>query len=86
MPILDADIGKAWLHLKDDATARACRLSAKVLENDPTNADIYVGLDAAMSLNGVSAKERATALGRYPISRNWHQLHHASESGLSTCI
>ena len=65
MPVLDADMGKAWLHLKGDAQ-RALVSFREGTENDPTNADIYVGLDEAMSLSGVSAKERATALGRYP--------------------
>jgi tetratricopeptide (TPR) repeat protein len=65
MPVLDADMGKALLHLKDDPQ-RALVAFRAGLENDPTNADIYVGLDEAMSLTGISAKERAAALGRYP--------------------
>ncbi len=65
MPILDADMGKAWLHLKSDSQ-RALVSFREGTENDPTNSDIYIGLDAAMSLSGVSAKERAAALGRYP--------------------
>ncbi len=69
MPVLDADMGKAWLHLKGDAQ-RALVSFREGTENDPTNADIYVGLDEAMSLSGVSAKERATALGRYPSADN----------------
>lgn len=69
MPVLDADMGKAWLHLKGDSQ-RALVSFREGTENDPTNSDIYVGLDAAMSLSGVSAKERATALGRYPSTDN----------------
>jgi tetratricopeptide (TPR) repeat protein len=65
MPVLDANMGKAWLHLKDDPQ-RALVAFREGVESDPTNADIYVGLDEAMSLTGVSAKERAAALGRYP--------------------
>jgi tetratricopeptide (TPR) repeat protein len=67
MPVLDADIGKAWLHLKDDPQ-RALLAYREGVANDPTNADIYVGLDEAMSLTGVPAKERAAALGSYPSS------------------
>jgi len=58
-------MGKASLHLKGDAQ-RALVSFREGVENDPTNADVYVGLDAAMSLSGVSAKERAAALGHYP--------------------
>jgi tetratricopeptide (TPR) repeat protein len=65
MPILDADMGKAWLHLKGDSQ-RALVSFREGTQNDPTNSDIYVGLDTAMSLRGVDAKERAAALGRYP--------------------
>jgi len=65
MPVLDADMGKARLHLKGDPQG-ALVAFREGMENDPTNADIYVGLDEAMSLTGVSAKERAAALGRYP--------------------
>jgi tetratricopeptide (TPR) repeat protein len=65
MSVLDSNMGKAWLHLKDDPQ-RALVAFREGVENDPTNADIYVGLDEAMSLTGVSAKERAAALGRYP--------------------
>ncbi|HEY6374825.1 MAG TPA: DUF5107 domain-containing protein [Edaphobacter sp.] len=69
MPILDADLGKAWLHLKGDSQ-RALISFRDGAENDPTNSDIYVGLDIAMSLSNVSAKERAVALGRYPTADN----------------
>ena len=65
LPVLDADMGKAWLQLKGDSQ-QALKSFREGAENDPTNADIYVGLDEAMSLTGVPAKERAAALGRYP--------------------
>lgn len=65
LPVLDADLGKAWLHLKNDPQ-RALAAFHDGTENDPSNAEIYVGLDAAMSLQGVPAKQRAAALGRYP--------------------
>lgn len=63
--VLDADMGKALLQLKGDIPAARKAFEAGV-ENDPSNADIYAGLDEAMSLSGASAKERAQALGRYP--------------------
>jgi tetratricopeptide (TPR) repeat protein len=64
-PVLDADLGDAWLHVKGDAQ-RALASYREGVENDPTNAEIYAGLDAAMSLAGAPARERAAALGRYP--------------------
>jgi tetratricopeptide (TPR) repeat protein len=65
LPILDADMGKAWLHLKADPQ-RALKSFQEGVRNDPSNPEVYVGLDEAMSLTGVSAADRAEALGRYP--------------------
>ncbi len=65
MPVLDANLGKAWLHIRNDPQ-RALESFEQGAKNDPTNADIYAGLDTAMSLTGVSAKDRAAALARYP--------------------
>jgi tetratricopeptide (TPR) repeat protein len=69
LPVLDADMGKAWLHLKADPQ-HALKSFEEGTKNDPANADIYVGLDEAMSLTGVPAKERAEALGRYPSAED----------------
>jgi len=65
LPVLDADLGKAWLHLKNDPV-QALKYFRDGVANDPANSEIYVGLDEAMTLTGVSAEERAEALGRYP--------------------
>jgi tetratricopeptide (TPR) repeat protein len=65
LPILDADMGKAWLHLKADPQ-HALKSFQDGVRNDPSNAEVYVGLDEAMSLTGISARDRAEALGRYP--------------------
>jgi|KBSMisStaDraftv2_1062788.scaffolds.fasta_scaffold17198_2 tetratricopeptide (TPR) repeat protein len=65
LPVLDADLGKAWLHLKNDPM-QALKYFRDGVANDPANSEIYVGLDEAMTLTGVSAKERAETLGRYP--------------------
>jgi len=65
MPVLDADLGKAWLHLKNDPQ-QALIFFRDGIANDPTNSDIYIGLDEAMSLTGVPAKDRAKTLGQYP--------------------
>ena len=65
MPILDADMGEASLQLNGDVP-HALTAFESGLENDPANADIYSGLDEAMSLSSVPAKERARALSRFP--------------------
>ncbi|HEY5331692.1 MAG TPA: DUF5107 domain-containing protein [Acidobacteriaceae bacterium] len=65
LPVLDADLGKAWLHVKGDPQL-ALRSFREGVKNDPTNAAVYDGLDEAMSITGVAAKERAEALGSYP--------------------
>jgi tetratricopeptide (TPR) repeat protein len=69
MPVLDADLGKAWLHVKDNPQSALVSFREGTV-NDPTNSDNYAGLDAAMSLIGVSAKERAAELGSYPAADN----------------
>jgi tetratricopeptide (TPR) repeat protein len=69
MEVLDADMGKAWLYIKDNST-KAVAAFREGTRNDPTNADNYTGLDTAMSLSGAPAKERAEALGSYPATGN----------------
>lgn len=69
MPALDADMGKAWLYIKGDST-RAMAAFREGTTNDPTNADNYSGLDTAMSLSGMPAKDRAEELGHYPTADN----------------
>ena len=67
MPVVDADLGKAYLLLKHDvATARQFFTEGSL--NDPDNADVYVGLDQAASLSGTPAAERAAVLSRYPMA------------------
>ena len=53
IPILDADMGKAWLHLKADP--KRAEIVPGRCQDDPSNAEVYVGLDEAMSLTGISA-------------------------------
>lgn len=63
-PVLDADLGKASLILKNDPQ-RAFEYFQEGLESDPSNAELYIGLDESMSLIGASARERAAMLERY---------------------
>jgi len=65
MPIVDADLGKAWLLIKHD-TVRAQQAFIDGSTSDPGNADIYIGLDQTMSLTSSPAAERAAMLSRYP--------------------
>lgn len=67
MPVVDADLGKAWLLVKHE-TERARQSFMEGSLNDPENADIYVGLDQAMSLSSVPAAERVAMLSRYPLA------------------
>lgn len=65
LPVLDVDMGDALLKLKGDPQ-RALTAFREGMRNDPENAEVYVGLDATMSLTGASATERAAALSQYP--------------------
>ncbi len=65
IPVIDADLGKAWLLIEHD-TQRAVQAFADGSTSDPSNADIYIGLDQAMSLTLSPAVERAAMLSRYP--------------------
>jgi tetratricopeptide (TPR) repeat protein len=67
MPVVDADLGKAWLLIKRD-TPRAQQAFITGSTTDPSNPDIYVGLDQSMSLTSVPASERAAILARYPLA------------------
>jgi tetratricopeptide (TPR) repeat protein len=67
MPVVDADLGKAWLLIKQD-TLRAQQAFIDGSTTDPGNPDIYVGLDQSMSLSSAPASERATMLARYPLA------------------
>jgi Flp pilus assembly protein TadD len=62
---VDVDMGDALLKLKGDPQ-RALASFREGMRNDPDNAEVYVGLDEAMSLTGASAAERAAVLSQYP--------------------
>jgi lipopolysaccharide biosynthesis regulator YciM len=65
--VVDADMGVAFLKLKSDPR-RALASFREGMLNDPDNANVYVGLDQAMSLTGASAIERAAGLSQYPAA------------------
>ena len=65
MPVLDVDMGNALLKLKNDPQ-RALASFREGMRDDPDNAAVYTGLDAAMSLTGTSPAERAATLSQFP--------------------
>jgi tetratricopeptide (TPR) repeat protein len=67
MPVVDADLGKAWLLIKQD-TSRAQQAFIAGSTTDPGNAEVYVGLDQSASLTSAPASERAAVLSRYPLA------------------
>jgi len=71
LPVVDADLGKAWLLIKHD-TVQAQQAFIDGTTSDPGNADIYVGLDQALSLASSPAAERARMLSRYPHADDPH--------------
>lgn len=67
IPVVDVDLGKAWLLIKQD-TSHAQQAFIAGSTTDPGNADVYVGLDQSMSLTSAPASGRAAMLARYPLA------------------
>ena len=67
IPVLDASLGLALMRIKREPAA-ALKIFRDGLSSDPTNDEIYFGLDQALSLTKAPASERASALERYPDS------------------
>src|SRR5438552_9470499 len=65
IPVLEASLGLALLHMKRDF-GRALNVFAEGIRNDASNAVNYSGTVAAMAVLGKSAAERAKALELYP--------------------
>jgi tetratricopeptide (TPR) repeat protein len=65
MKIVAVDLGDAFLRLKSDPS-QALVYFRQALQTDPENGEVYLGLDAAMSVVGLSADERAKTLALYP--------------------
>lgn len=64
-PVLDASMGTALLHVKNDPE-RALSAFRDGLRSDPANIAIYLGIDQALSLLNRPAPERVKALEKYP--------------------
>ena len=65
LPVLDASMGLALLHIKNDPEA-ALAAFRDGLHSDPDNIANYLGIDQALSLLNRSPRERAEALEKYP--------------------
>jgi tetratricopeptide (TPR) repeat protein len=69
IPVLDASMGLALLHEKNDANS-ALSIFRDGLDSDPGNVTIYLGADQALSLLRQPASERVQILEKYPDSAN----------------
>ena len=65
IPVLDASVGMALLHEKNDAD-NALSAFRNGLTSDPANIVTYVGTDQALSILSKTPAERVQALERYP--------------------
>src|SRR5207247_3319804 len=65
IPVLEASLGLALLHMKRDL-AGALRVFAEGIKNDPSNVVNYSGTVAAMAVLRKPAAERVKALELYP--------------------
>jgi Flp pilus assembly protein TadD len=70
IPSLDADIGRARLHLKGDAEGALAAFQRGVTQDDPGNLENYFGVDEALSLLKRPAAERVAAISHYPEKEN----------------
>jgi len=65
IPVLHRNLGLTLLQVGHDARA-ALEVFLEGMDADPTNLDLYLGVDQAMSILGRPAAERIAALSRYP--------------------
>ena len=69
IPVLDASLGLALLHEKNDAE-HALTAFQDGLKHDSQNVTVYLGADQALSLLGKPAGDRAEILAKYPDLAN----------------
>ena len=65
IPVLDADVGRVLLRVKNDA-AGALEAFREGMAVDSTNLELYTGMDQALSILARPARDRVAALERYP--------------------
>jgi tetratricopeptide (TPR) repeat protein len=69
IPVLDASLGRALLHAKDDPE-QALAVFQEGLRIDIHNLALYTGIDQALSILRHSPQERVAALEQYPDRAN----------------
>jgi tetratricopeptide (TPR) repeat protein len=69
IPVLDASMGIALLHVKDDPEG-ALKAFADGIHTDPRNEAVYFGADQALSILKHPSTERVHALEQYPDQAN----------------
>jgi tetratricopeptide (TPR) repeat protein len=69
IPVLDASLGLALLHEKDDAEG-AVEAFRNGIASDPKNVTDYLGADQALSVLNKPASERVEILKKYPDMAN----------------
>jgi tetratricopeptide (TPR) repeat protein len=69
IPVLDASVGIAFLHVKDDPEA-ALKAFADGIQTDPRNEVVYFGADQALSILKKPSTERVNAIEKYPDQAN----------------
>jgi tetratricopeptide (TPR) repeat protein len=65
IPVLDASLGRTFLRIRHDPRP-ALEVFRAGLAVDPQNAQVYAGIDEALSILEAPAAERVSALERYP--------------------
>jgi len=69
IPVLDASLGRALLHAKDKPE-QALAVFEEGLRSDPQNAQLYIGIDQALSILRRPPQTRVDALEHYPDPAN----------------
>jgi len=69
IPVLDASLGRALLHVKD-SPEQALTVFQEGLHNDIHNVALYTGIDQSLSILRHSPQERVAALEQYPDRAN----------------
>jgi tetratricopeptide (TPR) repeat protein len=69
IPVLHASMGRALLRVKNDPE-QALAVFQEGMQNDPSNVQLYTGMDQTLSILRRPARERVAALERYPDLAN----------------
>lgn len=86
IPVLDASLARALLHMKNDPQ-QALEIFQEGLNVDPANVELYTGIDQAMSILGRPPRDRISALQRYsdqakmPSALTYELILNLSEAG-----